>query len=298
MRPRWRLASLTSALAILVVASTLVLLRGSTPVSVDAAVDRYRAEERRGLSPRGSSSLESDAQSELASDPRPSEVTASIAEPAATDGENRSLHSRRPGEGVYVYDTSGWEEVESAGIAGRRRYPDETTVTVRHTACGHRQRWDPLEEHWTEAEICLASRGDLLHSYTTYIEYLNYGERKEFRCHEGTLSRPLPSAPRGMSWKGRCVSSADTADFTGTVLGIEVIEVEGSPIKTIRYETEARISGEDQGLSRTHTWTIPNSGLVVRRRSSNSGESDRSPFGRVRYREEYEIELLSLEPRR
>lgn len=285
MTPRRRAACVACACVLLAVACGAIYVRRSTPVRIDAAVDRFRVSERAQARPTSQHADEratpTPPSRERLIPPRPS----AAAPPASAP--------RRPAAGVYVYRTAGWEE---ADVAGRRDYPDETTMTIRHTNCGYSSRWDVLDEHWTEQDTCLSSRGDVMLRYITYIEQLQHGERHEFICDNGTLSRPDPVAAVGTTWTGRCASESDVATFRGLVVGREPAEVGTTPVDTIHYRVEAAMTGRDRGSSRIDVWVVPTSGLIVRKRSSSTGEAQRAIT--VRYREEYEISLVSLEPRK
>jgi hypothetical protein len=296
-------SALAVTVLILVAAGGVVhLRRAPAPLPVDEAVRRYR-------------------QSQLIASPDPAAAPTPSADAAAQPAETqRSAASRRsqsrgtpgsavspapkaaptsgqlPKPGVYSYRTSGGEQVDVLG-GSRHDYPATTTVTITHEGCGYSQRWQPLEQRWDERRICPGPSGDLLRTIDSYHEFFRDGDRRTFTCDPTTLTRPPASAPPGTSWQGKCVSGPTTAINRGSVVGRERIDVAGASIETIHIRVDVQVSGDQTGSSRVDGWAIPETGLVVREIATTTTDSQQPPFGNVRYHEEYEIVLLSLEPR-
>lgn len=286
-RGRW--AALASATAIVVVASSFVLLRGgSTPVSVERAVESYR---RTSREPRQAAADERASPSAV---PRSSRESSRVSAPVEVEIRNSPGVRPLPQEGVYVYATSGGDEVDVLG-GSRHSYPSETTITVRHEGCGLVERWDALEERWDERESCRTAEGDVLKRTTSYHEFFGRGDQRTLECTGFTY--PAGFQP-GSSWSSHCASDNTSVDLKLTAVGWEDVVVAGRPVRTMHVRVEARITGEQDGSSTRHVWGSVDNGLVVRERSELTSYSNQPVFGRTRYHEQYENRLVSLEPRR
>lgn len=290
MTRRSRIASLIAAVSVLFLAAGFVYLRGgSTPVPVDSAVDRFRLRTQ-SLVPVPNETTT----------PRPTETTAAgVVRPpdpsgAATEEARPRGVRPRPAEGVYVYATTGGDEVDVLG-GSRHTYPDETTITVRHDGCGLVERWDALEERWDERESCRTDAGDALRRTTSHHEFFGRADTRTLRC-DG-LTYPASARP-GDSWPMTCASENTTAHLRLEAVGWEDIEISGQAVRTLHVRVRTRITGEQEGTGTRDVWGSVDTGLAVRERSTLTTYSNQPVFGRTRYHESYEIRLLSLEPRR
>ena len=195
----------------------LVFLRGAQPISIDEAVRRFRDKQATDVDVKVG----------------PTRPSRSTDHPAVRLGSTATKTSPKvstsraagspdaptlPREGVYVYETSGWEQVSIPG--GRHDYPDSTTITLRHEGCGVITRWDALVERWDERETCPSAEGEHLRSLTSYHEFFRHGERLTYRCRPGSLARPA-SSQNGGRWSGTCNTDESTAKFQGVVIGRE-----------------------------------------------------------------------------
>ena len=163
---RWVVATAV-VLTVAVSAGAYFLLQDrATPVDVDEAVERYREDH-------------DDGQPETTPD------TASL-----------------PPEGVFVYATEGEESIDVLG-GSTHRYPDRTTLTVTHTGCGVRQRWDALVERWDDELLCPGRDGRERRTLRTHHEFFGMSDDAEFRCDAGYVV--LPAAPEpGDTWSTSC----------------------------------------------------------------------------------------------
>lgn len=285
-RSRW--AVLVAAMSIACLAGGFVYLRGgSTPVPVGSAVERFRA--------RGSTVVELEADA-----PSPTEVEASqaigpqVRVPASVEVARGPTGRPRPAEGVYVYATTGGDEVDVLG-GSRHTYPAQTTITVRHAGCGLVERWDALEERWDERESCRRPGGDTLKRMTSFHEFFGHADQRTLHCTGFTY--PAGFQP-GASWVSRCASENTTAESKLTAVGWEDLDVAGEPVRTMHVHVETKLSGEQVGTSVRDVWGSSETGLVIREHTKLESFSNQPVFGRTRYREEYDIRAMSLEPRR
>ena len=293
----WSLGGLGAAAAVAVI-SIVVLdaLTPVTPVSVGTAIGRFRA----GRATPGASP--SDTASDVPS-LTPS-ATVSGGTPAAVPPTPTAHPSSRtpsppqpvvPVEGVYTYATSGWETASALG-GSRHDYPAETYLTIQAAGCGRSERWDVLSVRWDQSAVCPAAGGDTLRSYTTYHDFYNHPDRRDFVCDPGSRRRAAVGAPAGSTFGGRCVAGATTFVYRGVVVGVETLTIGGRPVSTVHNHITDDITGDQTGNKVRDTW-IADSGLVVREQATTSVDTQQPVFGRVHYAEQYTITLENLAPR-
>lgn len=221
-------------------------------------------------------------------------------EPASVDeavGRFRGVagveDSRIP-TGVYEYATNGFEFVSALG--GRRhRYPARSTITVTTTGCGVALRWEVLAARTNELAVCTAGDELRLSSWSERHEFFGRADRTDWRCAEAAW---LPAERRpGATSAVRCRSADAALDGTTTVLGAETVAVGPRRVRALRLRVDARESGGSRGRLVQEHWLAADTGLplrvVYRVRTANP-----SPIGDVTFEERYELELVSLDPRR
>lgn len=285
-RSRW--AALGSATVVLFLAAGFVFLRGgSTPVSPESAVARFREKSRIASA---KDDVKADGGVSAPTNSASERVQARVTTEVTTGAGVRPL----PNEGVYVYATTGGDEVDVLG-GSRHTYPAETTITVRHAGCGLIERWDALEERWDERESCRTSQGDSLKRMTSFHEFFGRTDQRTLVCQGFTY--PAGFDP-GSSWTTNCASDNTKAVTKLTAVGWEDVVVAGRAVRTMHVHAETRVTGEQDGSSMRDVWGSADSGIVVRERVTLTSYSNQPVFGRTRYYESYEVRLTSLEPRR
>jgi hypothetical protein len=292
MSGRSRQAIAVANIVVLGAAMGLVYLRSVRPLSIDETVRRFRdtrTSEAHTAVPTTPPSLatEHPVARRVSPSPKASQKETASRAPRLPDAQSF------PSEGVYIYATSGAEQVNIPG--GRHDYPESTTITVRHAGCGVINRWDALVERWDERETCPSAEGEQLRSFTSYHEFFRHGERLTYRCSPTSLARPL-TAHAGERWTGACESNDSTATFQGLVIGRERLSVDGIQVQTVRIRVDTSVTGNTTGSNVHEDWFLPETGLLVRETSTTDAEV-RGPFGTVRYSEHYELALTSLTPR-
>lgn len=260
--PRWakRAAVVGAVLAIALAGGVVYLITADTetPVDVEEAVERYRDE---------------------------GEATSST-----TTAPARQL----PAEGVYVYATEGDERIDILG-GSTHGYPPETTVTIRHTACGLIQRWAPLDERWDEEEVCTTDAGRERRSLRAHHEFFGIADDADFTCEAGYLLFPAePEA--GDTWTTSCDSGDTLLTGTAEVVGLEARTVGGRRVDTVHLRVTEQATGGDDGPSSDDYWLRADDGLLVERSSTVETRSD-SPVGTATYTERFTLRLTALEPR-
>jgi hypothetical protein len=179
-----------------------------------------------------------------------------------------------PAPGVYVYATTGGEQLSLPGT--RHDYPAETTIIVTHDECGWRERWSPLEERWDERVLC---PGGSPSHYVVHHEFLGQVDERSFVCADDA-----------------CSDGAVTSERTVTVVGRETLVVDDAEVEAEHVRVDEITSGDSVGPVESHWWRTDD-GLLVRHTTVVEMTSQ-TVVGEVDYDEEITLELLSLEPRR
>jgi hypothetical protein len=195
----------------------------------------------------------------------------------------------RPAEGVYRYATDGWEELDARG--SHRRFPQRTVQTVHHTGDGFRQVWEPIEERRDEHRLSTANDPHVLVTTATSRSFFGQQRDQRFSC--------TPADTGAQGWKVSCTDEPGTTRMTVTtrVEGTERRSVRGTDVEVVRLATVAELSGATEGRRTSTTWNRVGDGLLVAAEVDGEVETD-GPFGRVRYRESYTLDLLDPEPAR
>jgi hypothetical protein len=180
-----------------------------------------------------------------------------------------------PAPGVYVYATTGGEQLSLPGT--RHDYPAETTIIVTHDECGWRERWSPLEERWDDRVLCPG--GEPSH-YVVHHEFLGQVDERTFVCTEDDT----------------CGDGAVTSERTVTVVGRETLVVGGTEVETEHVRVDEVTTGDSVGPVESHWWRADD-GLLVRHTTVVEMTSQ-TVVGEVDYDEEITLELVALEPRR
>jgi hypothetical protein len=198
-----------------------------------------------------------------------------------------------PGDpGLYVYATTGSEEVDALGGA-RHEYPAETFLTIQPGGCGRLQRWTALEERWDEIELCSGDEGLFQARYDAFHKWFGQSDLQEFSCD--TAAALVVPAAEGPSASFECRNEDRTEEYEVEVLGSEKVVVDSSEVEALHIRVSSVLSRGSRGTSQTNTWYLPGTSLVLRRVATRSSVND-SAIGDVSYREDYEITLLSLTP--
>jgi hypothetical protein len=216
----------------------------------------------------------------------------SVASPAGPATPATAVH--RPPPGVYRYATDGFESVSILGA--RRRYPPDTTRTVRHGAgCAWTFRVILLEEHQEEHTACsgpgvldlTASSNDVrwfgLATTTTLacdpaIRHVDIaagvGSRNAFLCREGAES---------------------TFSGTSSVVGEETVNVGGESRWAWRLSVMGSFEGKTRGTV-TVTELIDKETWITLFEQRRNELRQQSLLGDIAYRQEVTLRLLSLTP--
>lgn len=284
----------------------------TTPVAVDDAVERFQRQQNaastgseREPTTRDTSSSTTTTGPESASvTTTEPEVSVSTSSGGGSGGGSGSEPSDEgdaglalPAPGVYVYDTTGFEEIDAFG-GTRHDYPEETAVTVVEASCGVSSRWEPIEERWDEWVTCPGDDGAEWESFATYHEFFDQSEQHTFECGPGATMRPTDTTP-GTAWEYRCEDAGSWFENRVEVVGFETLQVGGEPVETLHIHIDSVLGGANRGTATFDYWYDLERSLEVRVVEQLDTESD-SPFGvgTIEYHEEFDLRLQSLEPRR
>jgi hypothetical protein len=214
----------------------------------------------------------------------------SDSEPSHPTGPSSSLQP--PGD--YSYSTTGYERL-GAVVSSRHAYPRRSTVTVAREGCGFSERWEPRPERVSESRFCVDGRRWRVASLVDYHEFFGQSTLQRFRCRGPFVPR-APTLRIGRRWTDRCRGAGSRVAVRNRAVREQVLEVGGRQVKTVLVRTRARLRGRIDGLNAYDSWLSRDDGLLVRRVVRSDTTID-SPFGAVRDRERYRIELRSTTPR-
>ena len=199
-----------------------------------------------------------------------------------------------PPPGVYVYATSGHDEVTLLG-GSRHDYPAETSLTVTPVPCGATLRWDLLGERWEEWTICLDEGRRLIRSIAAYHQFFGRSDLREYTCVPDSLFHP-PRPLRQRTWSSACQGSGSDATAAGTVVGVEYLSVRGTRVRTFHLRIVTTFEGDTRGTRQTEIWLAADTGLPILTVQSDELDT-KTPLGDTHYVEELRLELRSLQPR-
>lgn len=209
-----------------------------------------------------------------------------------TDTEPRPGASPIP-EGVYVYETEGFERTDA--LTGKtHRYPKRSTITVTAADCGASLLWRPLGGRSTEWIFCETGGGWTVASQDERHTFFGRTERTTYMC-EDALIRPRADGSR--RWAVSCATGGAEESGVGLVVGRERLDVGGTPVTTEHIRKSTRFSGEIRGFAKHDLWFDSRSGVPVKIVMVTRTTND-SPIGDVTYDEDVTLLLTSLEPRR
>lgn len=200
-----------------------------------------------------------------------------------------------PEPGVYVYETTGFETTDAL-FGARHDYPALTTITVLLAGCDLRMRWDALEGRSSTWDFCDTADGRELQRLTDVHEFFDQTDFRVYECEPSALATPA-EIETGTTWTTRCSTESTTERATWTIVGTETVTVDGADVEAVRIQEETEQSGKTNGQGLREWWLDVESGLVLRQVVRNDSSTS-SAIGAVAYQEEYELALVSLEPRR
>jgi hypothetical protein len=253
----------TGALAVVLLgggaaALLLVFRNHATPVSVGAAVSRFRHEDS-GAPSR--SSLRSDS---------------------------------LPPAGVYVYRTLGGEGLSLPN--GDRAYPNRTTMTVTPSPCGVIVQWAAIVEHSEQYEECLGPGGSITMVSSSVTEtFFGVQTRDTVTCSPGAYLRP-PTLTVGERWTFACTEPQEQWRGSGQLIGIQPVAVGRDRIMALHTRIVVDFTGKEEGTNPSDYWFALDDSRLLAWRGSVDVSQGSSPLGSVDYHEQYDLALIAATP--
>jgi hypothetical protein len=203
---------------------------------------------------------------------------------------------RWPELGVYRYETSGQETIDTDLLDGSHDYDGISTLTLWPGRCGMVERWQVLDSRWSETETCGDRHGrEEISSLREFHEFLGSSQEDRFDCEGWSGLSVVKSAP-SRPVTARCRSAVTSSTSRLRVVGTVRMEVGGEAVDAVHMEAVSVVRGESSGSAVVDEWRRRSDGLLLRRRVGRSLDSEAS--GGFRYDESYSIRLLSLVPER
>ena len=288
------------AIALVLVADVLLLTQReqSTVVSLDDAVQGFRASESSETTEATSTSAVPGQPSAPAPAAAPAAAATPTAPPAGKAGVTTTAPAtaspfRVPAEGVYAYRTTGFEEVSFGG--GRHDYPARTFAAVRAKGgCDWDFEHRVLEEH-VERRLQCSAPGQLTQkderADVTFFGQTNSGN---YTC-DPALVVALAADQPGTKHTGTCRASDGQVVITTTFLGRERLTIGGVAVDALHLSFDGVMSGRADGTSRSETWLHQDTGLLLK--TTRKVQTRAKAYGTtIDYREEATYELERLEP--
>jgi hypothetical protein len=264
----------------------------ATAVSVDTALERWRAIPSAAAPAETVATTTTTVAAGVA--PESGAREAATGAPAIAEPAPAPPPAAEPEQGVYVQATQGHEETDALGGA-RHDYPAETPFSVSANDCGLTFRWQPLEERWDRWDLCRTPAGLEARRFTTFHSFFRRTQQQEFDC-TGAILVPTDMTV-GRTWDWACTNAGGRAMSHTTIVGVEPIDVGGERVDAVHVRFENTFEGANAGTGTIDWWLHPDTGLPVRMAADMDTDSD-SPFGRVRYREQFTSTMTALAPRR
>lgn len=231
--------------------------------------------------------------------PRGDPAEPSIVVGAATAGKAESRRGARPArqrerastlpkEGVYSWDTDGYER--AGGV--RRSFPKESQrIITRDGQKGWTQHHYFSEERESWTRFRATDRGAAISSQRNKVVFGPVTEDSTV-----TFSPPMLVGPRslrvGQEWEGTW--SGDTyGNYEGRTFEHRHLNIGGERVEAWGVEILMDMRGEIRGQIQARVWIAPDHGMTVKEAFVQDIEGD---FGN--YHAEWDMTLKSLEPQR
>jgi hypothetical protein len=301
--PRPRLVAAGVAVTLLAGVGLLTLRRldRTRPLSVDQAVDRFRSASPGAATPGATRAPAATTAPGASAAPSASAPAGASGGPTAGSGSpgmtgatrttDPEADPRTP-QGVYVFATTGYETADAGVSTARHDYPASTTVTVRYVPCGTSVRWDATQDRWDDVTVCASAGSTRVTAYTSYHRFYGQAQEHDFTCGGASYLRP-PVTRAGYRWSFDCTTSDGKAHTDAVLVGTETVN--GSRALHVRYATT--LTGSSRGTNPQEFWLALDGPYVLRQTSRVDADVD-TPFGTIRYHEEYALRLTSRTPRR
>lgn len=283
-------------------------MTSSTPVSQATALDIFRAEttdtessgradRRNGTAPKNTpkgtrAQQRKSAPSAAGTTPQGPQRSASTgttqdARTRANDGKVPEGEQRPPEEGVYSWDTKGYEEAGGA----RRSLPEESQRIITHHARGWKQHhyFSEQREIWTTFQLTdqgtaiSYQRNKVVFGPITNDSFIDFAP-------------PMLVGPRlldvGHTWEGSW-DGKTYGTYEGKTFERVTLDIGGEAVEAFGVQVDIHLEGEQRGDVIAQVWIAPEYSMTVK---EHFIQNVRAGVGA--YHAEWTITLKSLEPRR
>lgn len=206
---------------------------------------------------------------------------------AASRNESANEYGRRaPREGVYSWDTEGWE---SAGGA-RRNFPEESQRIFNHENGGWFQHhyFSEQREIWTRFKRLEGGAAIAMQRNKVTFGPVTEDSTIDF-------APPMLVGPRdlevGQTWSGRW-SGKTSGIYRGETFEHVRLDIGGEQVEAWGIHLDMQMRGEIEGEVEARVWLAPEYAMTVREHYKQRVKADVGD-----YRAEWTMTLKSLEPR-
>jgi hypothetical protein len=289
-RRRWILIGAVGVVVVLAVTGIVVWRTifndTTTAVPVNEAVNRYR--NATTVSPA------------ITSAPASTSTTASVPSPSSSLAATTTTIARLtvPPAGVYVYATKGDESIDAL-TGAHHVYPAQTTITVVDGGCGAQLHWAPLEERSEDWDLCPTAAGGLdTTAYTSFHKFFGQDDRETYVCPPNTVYLPA-GAKVGQQWTVPCTHDNTVDSTLWTVVDFEPVTVGQVQVPSVHILGVDASTDPDGSTSNTRIdlWLDASNALPLRHVESSTS-TNKTAVGDVHYREQIQLTLTDLQPRR
>jgi hypothetical protein len=253
--------------------------RGGPTNKRTAGTTKARGATKDRPQPRGAEAVAAESAPETAAQESASSPT-THARPAP-----RSDKAPLPAEGVYSWDTSGYEEVGGA----RRQFPEESQRIITREEMGWHEHHYFSEEReiWTDFEVQDAGAAIALQR-----NKVKFGPVTEDSTITFTPSMLVgPYAPKvGQTWEGSWTGKTH-GDYQGKTFEHTWMTIGGERVEVWAVQVDLQFEGEQEGTVQAKVWMAPKYWLTVREDYVQNVKADVGT-----YHAEWSMTLKSLHP--
>ena len=204
-----------------------------------------------------------------------------------TEDKVVEVERRPPEEGVYSWDTRGYEEAGGA----RRSLPEESQRIITHHPRGWKQHhyFSEQREIWTTFQ--LTDRGAAISYQRNKVVFGPITNDSHIDFDPAMLVGPRVLEV-GQTWSGSWEGKT-YGTYEGKTFERVVLDIGGEEVETFGIEVNIRLEGEQEGNVIAKVWIAPEYSMTVKEHFIQNVST-----GVGSYHAEWTITLKSLEPRR
>jgi hypothetical protein len=206
----------------------------------------------------------------------------------SAQGTENSWRPGSPKEGVYTWDTEGYESFNGA----RRRFPAETHRIVTHKRGRH--TWMNHHVFSKERETWIRVRATDDGYFTLWtrnrVVFGPVTRDSQFSFDPPMLTNPMTEV--GDRWSGRW-DGKTYGNYSGRIFDEGTMTIDGEKVEVIALELRMELHGEVEGTSIMQFWVSGAHQMVVREHYNQDVSS-----GAAEYHAEWDMTVQSLIPQR